>query len=693
MKCSVRSPLPTGVLRSFVAPQHVRACPHPTAIPTTQSTQAVTRKASLTAAALFDGQAPAGPLTLARLAGVDTAAAGRVLSDLDSAGLIVDGRLAHPRGREAVLDQVSPDVLTDLHLRAARLLHEEGSIPLPVARHLLAAGRTPDWSGPVLGAAAQELLSTGESEQAVALLRLAHDGATGEPERAALKVALLQAEWRTDPAAAGQRLTQLAVAARSGRLTLSAQVATTHCLLWLGRTAEAVEMLDGLEDLVDDPEQGCEIRFLKSWTRFTYPALLGDDPIELHPRRRGAEGVVNTRDALAHALDTVLVTGPTNAAVFTAEQALPRAPLSGGTVTPLVAALTILIYADRLETATLWTDRLLVQAADRGAPSWRGMLTAIRADVALRAGQVAEAQRHAEAALGLLSTESWATTIGVPLGTLVLALVARGRLAEAGRHLEQPVPETMFQTVWGLHYLRARGVYYLATGRPEGALDDFATCGDLMGRWNLDLPALMPWRVHAAHAHLALGRPEQARTMADSQLTQLGSEPSRAKGAALRVLAAVSPLVQRPTLLRESAEMLRACGDRLELAHTLADLGHAQRSLGDFHRARMTVRRAYDLAGDCHADALRHRLLPDIDQTVPQAGDDNDTEAFNSLSDAERRVAALAAQGSTNRQIARKLCVTVSTVEQHLTKIYRKLNMTRRADLLIKLGPRISNVA
>jgi YD repeat-containing protein len=30
VKCSLRSPLPTGVLRSFVAPQEVRACPHPT---------------------------------------------------------------------------------------------------------------------------------------------------------------------------------------------------------------------------------------------------------------------------------------------------------------------------------------------------------------------------------------------------------------------------------------------------------------------------------------------------------------------------------------------------------------------------------------------------------------------------------------------------------------------------------------
>jgi DNA-binding CsgD family transcriptional regulator len=52
-----------------------------------------------------------------------------------------------------------------------------------------------------------------------------------------------------------------------------------------------------------------------------------------------------------------------------------------------------------------------------------------------------------------------------------------------------------------------------------------------------------------------------------------------------------------------------------------------------------------------------------------------------SLSDAQLRVATLAAQGLTNREIAHQLYVTVSTVEQHLTKVYRKLNVNRREDL------------
>ncbi|WP_290062360.1 helix-turn-helix domain-containing protein, partial [Amycolatopsis solani] len=51
------------------------------------------------------------------------------------------------------------------------------------------------------------------------------------------------------------------------------------------------------------------------------------------------------------------------------------------------------------------------------------------------------------------------------------------------------------------------------------------------------------------------------------------------------------------------------------------------------------------------------------------------------LSDAERRVAELAAGGHSNREIGRRLHVTVSTVEQHLTNVYRKLGVDGRAHL------------
>ncbi|GLZ36129.1 hypothetical protein Lesp02_83160 [Lentzea sp. NBRC 105346] len=55
------------------------------------------------------------------------------------------------------------------------------------------------------------------------------------------------------------------------------------------------------------------------------------------------------------------------------------------------------------------------------------------------------------------------------------------------------------------------------------------------------------------------------------------------------------------------------------------------------------------------------------------------------LTDAERRVAMLAAEGHPNRSISRQLRITVSTVEQHLTRCYRKLNVTSRQQLAERL--------
>jgi DNA-binding CsgD family transcriptional regulator len=55
--------------------------------------------------------------------------------------------------------------------------------------------------------------------------------------------------------------------------------------------------------------------------------------------------------------------------------------------------------------------------------------------------------------------------------------------------------------------------------------------------------------------------------------------------------------------------------------------------------------------------------------------------SLDGLTAAERRVAELARDGRTNREIADSLFLTVSTVEQHLTRVYRKLDLAGRSDL------------
>ncbi|MEU6161620.1 LuxR family transcriptional regulator [Streptomyces sp. NPDC047130] len=115
--------------------------------------------------------------------------------------------------------------------------------------------------------------------------------------------------------------------------------------------------------------------------------------------------------------------------------------------------------------------------------------------------------------------------------------------------------------------------------------------------------------------------------------------------------------------------------------HHLSATGSHRAALGDFHACRDLLalwNTPPDGAADWRPGAARARR--------ELAADGTDTDPAALLTPAERRVAALAAAGCTNRAIAARLYVTPSTVEQHLTNVYRKLSVTSRADLATLLG-------
>ena len=60
---------------------------------------------------------------------------------------------------------------------------------------------------------------------------------------------------------------------------------------------------------------------------------------------------------------------------------------------------------------------------------------------------------------------------------------------------------------------------------------------------------------------------------------------------------------------------------------------------------------------------------------------------IDSLTASERRVAELARDGMTNREIAQSLFVTARTVEGHLTHVFRKLDIAAREELAGALAP------
>ena len=124
---------------------------------------------------------------------------------------------------------------------------------------------------------------------------------------------------------------------------------------------------------------------------------------------------------------------------------------------------------------------------------------------------------------------------------------------------------------------------------------------------------------------------------------------------------------------------------RLEQAKALAAHGRALRHARRPADAREPLRRALELADACGAEALAE----DVRTELYAAGARPRTAALSgagALTASERRVAALAAEGSSNRDIAQALFVTPKTVEVHLSNAYRKLGIRSRRELTAALA-------
>jgi ATP/maltotriose-dependent transcriptional regulator MalT len=92
-----------------------------------------------------------------------------------------------------------------------------------------------------------------------------------------------------------------------------------------------------------------------------------------------------------------------------------------------------------------------------------------------------------------------------------------------------------------------------------------------------------------------------------------------------------------------------------------------------------------ELAHACGARALVARAREELLATGARPRRIVRTGA-DALTASERRVARMAAEGMTNREIAQALFVTMRTVEVHLTHAYQKLGISSREKLPAALG-------
>ena len=157
----------------------------------------------------------------------------------------------------------------------------------------------------------------------------------------------------------------------------------------------------------------------------------------------------------------------------------------------------------------------------------------------------------------------------------------------------------------------------------------------------------------------------------------------RTVGMSLRALGLVEGGQAGELLLREAVELLAHSPARLEHARALVDLGALLRRGNSRSEARKLLRQGVELAHRCGATALvtREELAATgaHPRTILLSG-------LDALTASERRVAQMAADDLSNKEIAQALFVTVKTVEQHLGRVYRKLDISSRRELAAALA-------
>jgi len=235
--------------------------------------------------------------------------------------------------------------------------------------------------------------------------------------------------------------------------------------------------------------------------------------------------------------------------------------------------------------------------------------------------------------------------------------------------------------------LLSRARLRLAAGDARAALDDLEQMRSRDELSGLDNPAY-PTRACRALAHAQLGERDAAHALADEGLERARRwDTPSALAFALRTAGVVEGGTRGIELLRESVASVELSSAAYEHAQSLTELGAALRRARRPRDAREPLRAALDLADRCGALRLAARAREELIATGARPRR-SALSGRDALTPSERRVAQLAADGRSNREVAQALFVSVRTVESHLTNTYTKLDIDARDQLTQALQTR-----
>ncbi|MEO3813458.1 AAA family ATPase [Sphaerisporangium sp. B11E5] len=610
-----------------------------------------------------------------------------ILRVADSAGPAERWEFVHPLVRDAVYGAMDPAERTAHHTRAARLLRGEAASTEKIAGHLLWSlpGGDPD-APAVLRAAAAGAAARGALPGALAYLRRCLAEPLDQAERHAVLLDAGAAAMGVDPAEAAEHLDAAMAGAADPRHRASIAVHRGMALWIVGRAEETAAVLrqamEGLPE--DDPDLRRRLAALMlniplcltGWSHLldTVPDL----------RRLPPADTVGAR-MLNMMIACIEVFDGDPRGVEAALEAVTDGWLDreAGTGMGVAQAAAMMLLTGDVEAGMGFVDAGLAESYLKGSVveatahhAYRMIGWLFRGDLAAAAADAGEAMRGIE-------ENGLDTARPSVAGHFAEVLVERGEPARAQAVLDwgeaPPVIRSTGLTFWYVQQGRARVAR--ARGQHAEALEAALEAGERFAASGGRNPALVAWRSEAALCLRSLGRAEEARDHArtEVELARRWGAP-RALGRALRVAGVVAGGEQGLEMLREAVDVLRPSSARLEYAKSLTGLGAALFRCGRTGEAQEALREGMALAESCGAEPLAdsaRAVLRDTGVRPPRKS----ASGMEALTPSERRVAGLAAAGSSNRDIAELLFVLPKTVEVHLTSVYRKLGVKGRAEL------------
>lgn len=232
-----------------------------------------------------------------------------------------------------------------------------------------------------------------------------------------------------------------------------------------------------------------------------------------------------------------------------------------------------------------------------------------------------------------------------------------------------------------LEAVRARGIAALLAGEPDRAVESLGAVWDHTQSEGVGDPGAFPVAPDFVEALVDVGDAAQARTVTE-RLRVLAERQEHPWG--LASVARCDVLVRFTSKREESSGLImdeavdayEELGLRFDAGRSLLAVGRWRRRSKKWGAAREALQRADVLFDELGCGGWAAAARSELERVAARR-----PRPTGELTPSERRVAQLAAEGLGNKEIARKLFITVHTVEAHLSHAYAKLGIRSRSQL------------